>query len=451
MQVMSEYKVYPKQFQYDKILISRDKCFTIMPFEKKFDTVYGIIKEAASENNITCLRADEMDGSDPIISKIISGILEAQYIIVDITGAKANVFYELGIAHSFRDARNILILKQKDFVQPFDISHLAYAEYNPENSFLLKDSLRTFFENSVCITDFQRALTLHRIIDYKIGGNDTYVDYIEHHSKKYLSIYANILNQNAAVYSEAELDEAFICFEKLIAQTLDVKNVSMSDGMIQIYIKLIANCELDEISCKFAERFDDQLLLHGMNDEMRLAKKTDLMLELAANNRLLNYCLPWIIDYFSRSKSSSIDLNRYKLENFLMTTTDEQIITTIINSVQHEDCHVREHMADIIGARHLENSFIILKEQLFKETNWFTIGSIVEAIGRVAPPQEGIDTIEKWITMKGPRMLEEKQFFLIKHLYKGIALLDTPANEHLNHFLSVYRPYLHEKEVGGLI
>lgn len=33
-----------------------------------------------------------MNGSQPVVNKIITGILESQYIIVDITHAKPNVF-----------------------------------------------------------------------------------------------------------------------------------------------------------------------------------------------------------------------------------------------------------------------------------------------------------------------------------------------------------------------
>lgn len=45
------------------------------------------------------------------------------------------------------------------------------------------------------------------------------------------------------------------------------------------------------------------------------------------------------------------------------------------------------------------------------EENWFTIGSIVEAIGRIAPLEEGMQIIEKWIDENGERMIQEKQFF----------------------------------------
>lgn len=254
---MQEYKIYPKQFQFDKVMVQKNKCFMIMPFDEKFNCVYATIKETAEKNQVICIRADEMNGSQPIVNKIIKGILESQYIIVDITDAKPNVFYELGIAHSFRDARNILIIKQRDTQYPFDISHLPYQEYDPNNIFRL-------------------------------------------------------------------------------------------------------------------------------------------------------------------------------------------------NSIYNEDCHIREHMADIIGAKVIQQGFYALKTQLMVEENWFTIGSIVEAIGRVATSEDGLPVIEKWIAMNGQRMIEEKQFFLLKHLFHALLLLDSNNGNHADEFLKKYKKYMHENQVGAI-
>lgn len=44
--------------------------------------------------------------------------------------------------------------------------------------------------------------------------------------------------------------------------------------------------------------------------------KTDLAIALAKANKMMDIILPWIIQYFSQTKTASIDLNRYKLEAF---------------------------------------------------------------------------------------------------------------------------------------
>lgn len=451
---MEDYKIYPKQFQFEKILIEKNKCFMIMPFDDEFNSIYGTIKETVEKQEVVCKRADEINGSQPILNKIIKGILESQYIIVDITNARPNVFYELGIAHSFRDARNILILKQKNTNYPFDISHLPYQEYESGNEYKLRAIVSTFIKESRYITDFRDSLAINDIYDYTVNGTSNYIDYVENCFKGDVAVYSHILNKTASAYDETEVESAFIKFEKFITDTLCKKNTEVIDGVIRIYIKLIERCENIELSRKFANRFMNSLLIRGMDDDAaRIAKETDLMLSLAGSNKLLDLCIPWIIEYFSKSKASSIDLNRYKLENFLMSTPNECIDDAIVESIFNEDCHVREHMADIIGAKRITKGFQALKKQLIVEENWFTIGSIVVAIGRVASrinSQEGIQAIEEWIDENGNRLIAEKKFFLLKHLQHGISLLDTDDNEHIQKFHIRFKKYMDDNKISAI-
>ena len=221
---MNEYKIYPKQFQFEKIMIQKNTCFMIMSFDSKFDGIYGTIKDEFEKHQIICNRADEMNGSQPIVNKIINGILESQYIVVDITDAKPNVFYELGIAHSFRDARNILIIKQQSTDYPFDISHLPYHEYNCTNLYKLKSIISTFITESQIVTDFREALSINDIYDYTVNGTTNYIEYVENYFKDNLNIYSQILNQKAAIYGEKRVEGAFVEFEAFIIKNLSSYN-----------------------------------------------------------------------------------------------------------------------------------------------------------------------------------------------------------------------------------
>lgn len=423
----------------------------IMPFSDEYNHVYGCIKDEVSKHGINCNRADEMDGSQPIVNKIIKGILKSRFIIVDLSDARPNVLYELGIAHSFRDACNILLLKQSKTNYPFDITHLPYKEYCPDNEYQLRSIVSKFIEESRYISDFQDALAINNITDFTINGSSNSISFVQDYFGADVGIYTHILNGNSVKYETTELNEAFEKYEKLIRDTIYQKKYEVIDGVVRIYIKLIVTCQDIEISQKFASQFSDKILIYGLeNDAMRLSYETDLMLALAENNKLLSFCLPWIIGYFSKSKASSIDLNRYKLEHFLMKTESEDINNVIVNSIFHEDCHVREHMADIIGAKGIEKGFNALKIQLVVEENWYTIGSIVEAIGRIGPADEGITTIEEWLNTNGDRIIAEKQFFLLKHLLHGIARLEKSGTEHVDRFRNRFNYYMHENQVGPI-
>lgn len=446
---MNDYFIYPKQFQYEKILPKKNTCFMIMPFAQSFNEIYGTIKEETEKNGVICCRADEMNGSQPIVNKIIRGILESQYIIVDITDATANVFYELGIAHSFRDAQSILLIKQEDNKYPFDISHLPTQNYSPNILFQLKAIIDNFIKSAKIISDFRDALSINDINDNTITNN--FIEYIENYFYNDISIYSYILNSCTSKYKIEQVDNAFKKFEILVQQTLNNRISSISDGILNVYIKLIEKCDIDEISRKYVSQFEDMLLLSGIDDQsIIISKKTDLMLALANNNKLLDICLPWIINYFSQSKSSIIDLNRYKLESFLMNSTSKEVETVIISSLFNDDCHIREHMADIIGAKKINNAYKSLKSRLFIEENWFTVGSIIEAIGRVAPKDDGLHSIESWVELKGHDIIEQKQFFLLKHIFHALALLDTDSNFFVNKFLKEYGSFFNEAQVGPI-
>lgn len=123
---MNEYLIYPKQLQRQTIPVEKNRCFVIMPFKDELDLMYGIVKKQLSNAGYLCNRVDEIPGSTPIINKILTEILRSRYIIADLTDCNPNVFYELGIAHSFKDASNIIILKQSGTKVPFDVTHLTY-------------------------------------------------------------------------------------------------------------------------------------------------------------------------------------------------------------------------------------------------------------------------------------------------------------------------------------
>ena len=148
------------------------------------------------------------------------------------------------------------------------------------------------------------------------------------------------------------------------------------------------------------------------------------------------------MDYFSRSKASSVDLNRYKLETFLMTTEYEDVNQIIINSLFNSNCHIREHMADIIGEKKLYEAHQSLLKQLDREQNYFTVASIIEAIGKLGDFND-IIFINNWINDHIENVIQDHQFFLFKHIYKALGHLDnTPDQKYVLSFREKYTIYM---------
>ncbi len=94
--------------------------FVIMPFDSEFDSVYQeLIKKPLEDRGYTVNRADDVSSDQNIIKLIVQNIKDADLIIADLTTQNANVYYELGIAHTFFK-RTIQITQSIDDV-PFDL------------------------------------------------------------------------------------------------------------------------------------------------------------------------------------------------------------------------------------------------------------------------------------------------------------------------------------------
>ncbi len=89
----------------------------------------------------------EIFAAGNIMSDMFTELLLADIVIADITIHNANVFYELGIRHSLRDKRTILIKCAGFDETPFDIigyKYLAYKKDEPAEA--LPDLIRTIRE-----------------------------------------------------------------------------------------------------------------------------------------------------------------------------------------------------------------------------------------------------------------------------------------------------------------
>ncbi len=128
--------VYPKDlFREGYKRINKAYCFVLMPLDPHFDVVYHALRQTlqSPELNMICQRADDFRAPN-ILETILRNIALSEYVIADLTGSNPNVFYELGIAHCVKEAKNVVLLAQSlDFV-PFDLRHLRCVIYEQSSS-----------------------------------------------------------------------------------------------------------------------------------------------------------------------------------------------------------------------------------------------------------------------------------------------------------------------------
>ncbi len=74
----------------------------IAPDDPQTEDVLDAIKEAARRCGIHAERVDEPQSNERITDRILESIQKAEYVIVDLTGSRPNVFYEAGYAQGLR-------------------------------------------------------------------------------------------------------------------------------------------------------------------------------------------------------------------------------------------------------------------------------------------------------------------------------------------------------------
>ena len=74
----------------------------INPSDPQLEDVLDAIKESAKRCGIQAERVDEPHSNERITDRILESIRKAEYVIVDLTGSRPNVFYEAGYAQGLR-------------------------------------------------------------------------------------------------------------------------------------------------------------------------------------------------------------------------------------------------------------------------------------------------------------------------------------------------------------
>lgn len=440
-----DYMIYPKQFLSAKIPVEKNYCFFLMPFQEKFDDLYSAVRESLMKSNFRCNRSDDLSGSKPVINKILVEILRAQYVIVDLTDCNPNVFYELGIAHTFKETENVLLVKQEDAEVPFDIRHLQYQEYRKDNPKYLVTLIKKHIEKHQYISDFYEALSNRGIKNILRDNCDSFVEYIQTRlDANLISLATSILEERNQPHTESEIEGFLDSYQKMLHQVISHQRVDLLPGVLRLYQEILISCDSYSFTANYISYFLSDSFFAGddLTNVQILGYQTDMAVALAERGKQFSVVLPWIIQYLTRSKAASIDLNRYKLESFLMTQNFEEVDTAMINSIFSRDCHVREHIADIVGEKHLTKANMALCKQLAVEENFYTAVSIIEAIGKIEY-EDGLEDIEKWLEANKQKIISEKAFSVFRHAKIAIIRLDsTPDKTHRTSFEQNYGTYL---------
>lgn len=104
----------------------------LMPFNKQYNKVYDSIKNACLDAGFHCHRSDDKYIPGEILKYTLELILRSQIIIAVLDGRNANVYYEVGIAHSIGKTVILLSNSSKFKNAPFDVQGSRVVLYNDQ-------------------------------------------------------------------------------------------------------------------------------------------------------------------------------------------------------------------------------------------------------------------------------------------------------------------------------
>lgn len=114
------------------------RCFVAMPYgtteqeKKEFSRVYKfLIKAAAEEAGLECVRSDFEGRGGHILSNVIEDLADSDVVIADLTNLNWNVAYELGIRHVMHKKGTVLICNKLTSL-PFDVQSLNVLFYSDD-------------------------------------------------------------------------------------------------------------------------------------------------------------------------------------------------------------------------------------------------------------------------------------------------------------------------------
>lgn len=123
-------------------------CFVIMSFSgdpQLQDFYEHAIKPVVTDLGYACSRVDEQEFNGSIRDRIVAAIRDCQFVVADVTEARPNCYYELGVAHAL--GKEVIHLARSTRDIHFDVRDFNFIIYSRLDD--LKQKLKKRIESTI--------------------------------------------------------------------------------------------------------------------------------------------------------------------------------------------------------------------------------------------------------------------------------------------------------------
>lgn len=377
--------IYPKLAANRVTAVKERVCFVLMPFSRDLRVVHAAIKDVCDTLNMICERADDIYSQRPIFASILDSILEAEIIIADLTGKNPNVFYETGIAHSFREPQSVILVAQSLDDVPFDLRHLPIVLYKMENMQKFEIELEKRISHSREATrGVNFAMSYLFPLNFQSHEIKSFIDYANELSNAFFLNLARCLDSGNSTksyeLSEREIDSVFKTLQ-LSAEASNGRWKRICDYLKLEILSTEVRFEVMRRRC-LAHLQQTVVSQYEIIDRDGDFFTAELCFKLIDRDLAKTKAINWIISYLHNPRMGNIDVVRYKIETFIVESEDADINASLLALLSSSTASIRENVADMVGQKSIAKAGKFLEGALKVEENPYAARSLITAIAR---------------------------------------------------------------------
>ncbi len=425
--------IYPKLAASRLISIKEGTCFLLMPFLRELRSVHAAIKEVCESLNIKCERADDIYSQRPIFSTILDRILSSEVIVADLTGRNPNVFYETGIAHSFREPQSVVLISQTLDDVPFDLRHLPIVLYKTENIQKFELELEHRISNCRISTRGVTFATSYLLpLHFHSYDIKSFIDYTNEISEDFFSLLARCLqpesSEDPTLLDKGKIQNVF----KTLLLVSEASNGRWKRICDHLRLEILCTERYFDITKEhcFSSLQQSKVNQYNIYDRDQDFFAAELCFKLIGRDLAKAKAINWLLEYLHNPRMGNIDIVRYKIESFMVESDDNDMNAALLSLLSTDVPSVRENVADIVGQKSLPGAGKFLTNALTVEENPYAARSIITAIAR-QNATEGVSQIVNWIRLHHKMWWDEPISLTLKKVAEETVRKLDPSEEAL--------------------